>query len=159
MSTLFQDLRKFSENVAENATESVMPAIQSSPRSVWIAVIVAVFVIGAIAFWYFRPKARDVTVLGPFMLEGRGLKPKEDTIKTVFDDSQIQSSLGENFSLSFFVYMDDVNQERVPFSGQKGDCRFKPLLFLLGVAGRMLFPSSYVHTFIYSTTGIWVPLD
>ena len=140
MSTLFQDFRSFSENVAENTAAAVGPVVKASPRGVWFAVIVLVFVIGAIAFWYFRPKARDVTVMGPYILEGRGLKPKQDTIKTVFDDSQIQSSLGENFSLSFFVYMNDVNQERIPFSGQQGDCRFKPLLFLLGVGDLIIDP-------------------
>lgn len=123
-----------------NNAEPVPSGVYVSSRTLWIGIIVAVFVVGIIVFWWFRPVSKDVTVMGPYVLNSGGLVPSKDTIQTVLTHSQIESSLGNNFTLSFFVYMDDVNRERIPIAGPKGDFRFKPFLYILGVGDIVLDP-------------------
>ena len=108
--------------------------------TLWLSVIAAVFVIGIVAFWWFRPKADHVTKMGPYVLRGDDGKPKPNSTISIFNQAEMTTSLGNNFTLSFFVYMDDVNRERIPIAGPAGDFRFKPFLFLLGVGDILLDP-------------------
>lgn len=103
-------------------------------------VIAIVLILGIVAFWWFRPKATNVTVMGPYVLLGDDGTPHPNSIVTVFDQAQINRSLGNNFTLSCFVYMDDVNRERIPIGGPEGDFRFKPFLYILGVGDVLLDP-------------------
>jgi len=115
-------------------------ASSMSPTMIWILAILVICVIGVGLYLYFRPKAKDALVMGPFVLQGAGNASGSETIQTVFDQSQINNSLGNNFTLSGFVYMDDVNRERIPFGGPEGDFRFKPFLYILGVGDILLDP-------------------
>lgn len=112
-----------------------------NPRTVW-AVIVAIIVLSAVLIYYvFRPRASYVTAMGPFELKGAGSAPAlGDTKVPLFTSSQIESSLGNNFSINMFVYMDDVNRERIPIGGPEGDFRFKPFLTILGMGEIVLDP-------------------
>lgn len=108
----------------------------------WKTALVAVFLVFAVLigiFVYFRPKAQDFVVMGPYVLKGASSKQTGDTIVTLFDQSQL-SNLGNNFTFSGFVYMDDTNAERIPLAGPKGDFRFKQLIQILGVGGIVCDP-------------------
>ena len=111
-----------------------------SPTMMWVGVIVVLCVLGIGLYLYLRPKAKDALVMGPYVLQGAGNASGSDSIKTVFDQSQINTSLGNNFTLSAFVYMDDVNRERIPIGGPEDDFRFKPFLYILGVGDILLDP-------------------
>jgi len=110
-------------------------------RNLWFIGIVVIILIAALAYWYFKPRAKDVTVLGPYVLKGASMIPNpENTVVTVFNQSQIDDALGNNFTFSFFVYMDDVNRERIPIAGPKGDFRFKTFINILGIGDIVLDP-------------------
>jgi hypothetical protein len=107
----------------------------------WAYIIIAVvFVVIVAVIYYFRPRAEDAIVNGPFVLLGDDGKPRKETIKNIFETKDVQSSLGNNFTFSFFVYMDDVNRERIPFGAPEGDYRFKPLVYILGVGDFLVDP-------------------
>jgi len=108
-----------------------------SPVALWGLAIVILCIIGAIVWWWLQPRAKEVTVLGPYVL--RSEQHAESTV-TVFKQSDIDLSLGNNFTLSFFVYMSGVNRENIPIAGPKGDFRFKPFLYILGVGDVLLDP-------------------
>ena len=108
-----------------------------SPTALWVFAIVVILIIGVAVYWWFRPKAKDVTVMGPYIL--KATQSAESTV-TVFNQAQIETSLGNNFTLSFFVYMSGVNRENIPIGGPKGDFRFKPFLYILGVGDVLLDP-------------------
>jgi hypothetical protein len=107
---------------------------------IFVGIVVFTIVAGGIAYWWFKPKAKDVTIMGPFVLTGDNGKPTEGSTKPIFDQSQIFSSLGNNFTLSTFVYMNEVTTERIPIAGPEGDLRFKPFLYILGVGDILLDP-------------------
>ena len=114
-----------------------MNTVKSSPTALWGLLVCIILVVGLVLYWWFRPQARDVTVMGPFVLKNSA---SGSSTVTVFDQSQINNSLGNNFTLSFFVYMDGVNRENIPIAGPKGDFRFKPFLYILGVGDVLLDP-------------------
>lgn len=121
---------------------SSIPSNQSSGGSfisIFIGIIVILLIAGGFAYWWFKPKALDVTIMGPYILRGDNGKPSTGTIQSIFDQSHI-SALGNNFTMGSFVYMNDVNTERIPFAGPSGDFRFKPFLYILGVGDILLDP-------------------
>jgi len=79
-------------------------------------------------------------VPGPFILLGAGNPAPPEPTVAILNQEQITRSLSNNFTLSFFVYMDDVNRERIPIAGPKGDFRFKPFVYILGVGDVLLDP-------------------
>jgi hypothetical protein len=113
---------------------------ESSSMRLYIAILVVILLGGVAAYYYFKPKADDVTVMGPYVLRGAGPDGPQNTRVTIFDQAQLNKKLGNNFTFSTFVYMDDFNAERIPLAGPKGDFRFKPLLTLLGVGTITLDP-------------------
>ena len=115
---------------------SSLSSSASSPvaRYVMIA-IVAVFTIGILLFWYFRPQATMVTAMGPYVLgEGSG------ATETLFTQSQIASSLGNNFSLGFFVYIDDASRERIGIGRQLDELQLQPIITVLGLGDIVINP-------------------
>ncbi len=121
----------------ENVAASKAPTISS--RTMIFIVIIVLFIVGVSAYYYFRPKAEDVTVMGPYDLEGTSGDSRSNQ-ETLFDASQLSTKTGNNFTFSMFVYMDDSNAERIPLGGPKGDFRFKPLISILGVGTIILDP-------------------
>ena len=126
-------------NVFGETTTAVREVATSSPKVFYFIIIVLILAVGGIAYWYFKPKARDVTKMGPFVLTNVGIG-NGNTTKTIFTQDEIENSLGNNFTLSFFVYMQGVNRENIPIGGPKGDFRFKPLVYILGVGDILLDP-------------------
>ena len=105
----------------------------ATPGYAIVFIIALVFGVGIALFYYLRPKAEDVTVMGPYMLKGASTGGRNSTQETIFDQGQLNQKLGINFTFSSFIYMDDTNAERIPLAGPKGDFRFKPLILILGV--------------------------
>lgn len=119
----------------ENAGEMLKPAkqavrsVSSGSSSMYFGIILAVIVLVTIGvIWYLRKISDMSVVLGPFVLDGIGSTPER-----IFTQSQIERSLGNNFTLSFFLYMDKVNKERIPFAGPDGEYRGKPIVYIRGV--------------------------
>lgn len=123
----------------QSQVASTVPA-KSHFFTIFIALISLVVLIGVIALWWYWPRPKHATVMGPFVLSGDNGTPVPNSIKPILDHSQIYSALGNNFTLGMFVYMDDVNIERIPMGGPKGDFRFKPFLYILGVGDILLDP-------------------
>lgn len=121
----------------ENVAASKAPTISS--RTMIFIVIAVLFIAGVSAYYYFRPKAEDVTVMGPYDLEGTSGESRSNQ-ETLFDASQLSTKTGNNFTFGMFVYMDDTNAERIPLGGPRGDFRFKPLVRILGVGTITLDP-------------------
>lgn len=110
-----------------------------SNTQIVIFVVTILFAVAVLLFVWLKPKADDVTVMGPFDLKGAGNGvPSEQ--KVLFTQTQIDSSLGNNFTLSFFVYMDDSNRERIPLTAPDGDFNFKQFITVTGVCTIMLDP-------------------
>jgi hypothetical protein len=110
-------------------------------QSLWFIGIIVIILIAALAYWYFKPRAKDATALGPYVLKGASMiQSDENTVVTVFNQSQIDDALGNNFTFGFFVYMDDANRERIPIAGPKGDFRFKTFINILGIGDIVLDP-------------------
>ncbi len=110
-----------------------------TPTQIIMFAIVLLFAIAVFLFWKFKPRAEEVTVMGPIELKGAGNGvPSEQ--KVLFTQSQIDTSLGNNFTYSMFVYMDDSNRERIPLGSPDGEFRFKPFITILGVGTILLDP-------------------
>lgn len=107
--------------------------VAAAPGYSMLFILAIVFAVGVALFYYFRPKAEEVTVMGPYLLRGASTGGKNSTQETVFDQSMMNQRMGNNFTFSTFIYMDDTNAERIPIAGPKGDFRFKPLIYILGV--------------------------
>jgi len=126
------------DNFFSTATTAVAkPGEKSSTLFLYISIIVVLFVLGALLYWWFRPRELSTTVLGPYVLNGT---VSGNSTETIFTQQEVESTLGNNFTLSFFVYMEDVNRERIPIGGPEGDFRFKPLVYILGVGDVLIDP-------------------
>lgn len=113
-----------------------------NPRFIFL-IVVLLIVAGAIVYvLYFMPKSDETTVLGPFVLNG--IPSEADSsgskLESVLTARQLSTSLKSNFTVSFFIYMDKLNMERIPFAGPEGEYRFKPLVKLIGVGEFVLNP-------------------
>lgn len=126
------------ENFFSTAVEKT-GLVQGKPSSItlYAGIIVVLFVLGALLYWWFKPYDVTKIVPGPFVLNGT---VTENSTETIFSQTDVESTLGNNFTLSYFVYMDDVNRERIPIGGPKGDFRFKPILYILGVGDMLIDP-------------------
>jgi hypothetical protein len=111
-------------------------------RFIFLIVVILIIVAGIIYIRYFMKKSDEVTVLGPFVLNGRASEHDSggSTLQSVLTQAQLNKSLKSNFTISYFIYMDKINMERIPFAGPEGDYRFKPLLKILGVGEFVLDP-------------------
>jgi len=126
------------ENFFSTAKAAVTkPAENPSTLFLYIGIIVVLFVVGALVYWWLRPRELSTTVLGPYVLNGTATG---NSTETIFTQKDVESTLGNNFTLSFFVYMEDVNRERIPIGGPEGDFRFKPLVYILGVGDVLIDP-------------------
>ena len=128
-----------------------------NPNLIVLITILVIVVIVALCLWYLWPRTDESRVLGPFVLTG---KPSEhDPIPVspegIFTQEQLNKSLKNNFTLSFFVFMDKINSERIPFAGPKGEYRFKPLLKIIGFGEFVLDP---VHQSALLRTTPLVPI-
>lgn len=124
-------------NVVNTAQEQF--GVEITPTQIVMFVVAILLVIAVGLFWWFKPRAEEVTVMGPIELKGAGNGvPSEQ--KVLFNQSQIDSSLGNNFTFSMFVYMDDSNRERIPLGSPEGDFRFKNFVTILGVGTVLLDP-------------------
>jgi hypothetical protein len=113
-----------------------------NPRFIFL-IVVLLIIAGAIVYiLYFMPKSDETTVLGPFVLNG--IPSEADSsgskLESVLTARQLSTSLKSNFTISFFIYMDKLNMERIPFAGPEGEYRFKPLVKLIGVGEFVLNP-------------------
>jgi hypothetical protein len=113
-----------------------------STVGVYIASVLLIFVVVVFLFWWFMPRADHVTAMGPYILNGANatVDTKTNSTETVFNNAQVESNLGNNFTLAFFVYMDDVTRERITIGGPEGDFRFKPFVYILGVGDVQIDP-------------------
>jgi hypothetical protein len=113
--------------------------VDITPMQIVLFLVAILLIIAGVLFWWFKPRAEEVTLMGPIVLKGAGNGiPSEQ--KILFNQSQIESSLGNNFTFSMFVYMDDSNRERIPLGSPDGDFRFKNFITILGVGTIMLDP-------------------
>jgi hypothetical protein len=127
------------ENFFSSSTEQTKPSGKPSSKMMWIGAIVAIILVGAVLYWWFKPRANHVTAMGPYILNDSS-KANKNSTETIFSQPDVETSLGNNFTLSYFVYMDDVNRERIPIGGPEGDFRFKPLVYILGVGDILIDP-------------------
>lgn len=110
---------------------------QSRPMGLYIGIVCVILLVGIVLYWWFKPNNLTKTVKGPFVLNGHATA---NSTETIFSHNDVETTLGNNFTLSFFVYMDDVNRERISIGGPEGDFRFKPLLYILGVGDILIDP-------------------
>jgi hypothetical protein len=114
-----------------------------SPQLMFLITFLVILVVTTFCLWYLWPRTDESRVLGPFVLTG--VPGDHEAIKNpnnvpVFTQAQINRSLKNNFTLSFFIYMNKINAERIPFAGPKGEYRFKPLVKIQGFGEFVLNP-------------------
>lgn len=129
------------ENFFSNSVQTTSQT-SISKSTTYVIILLVLISITIILIWYFWPRADHVTAMGPWNLNGPGaaLKDKQNSTETVFTNADIEQNLGNNFTLSFFLYMSEVNREQIPIGGPSGDFRFKPLVFILGVGDILIDP-------------------
>jgi len=120
-----------------STTAVAKPGEKSSTLFLYVSIVVVLFVLGALLYWWFRPRDLTTTVLGPYVLNDA---VSGNSTETIFTQKDVETTLGNNFTLSFFVYMEDVNRERISIGGPEGDFRFKPLIYILGVGDVLIDP-------------------
>jgi hypothetical protein len=137
-SPLKSPLSSYQENTIHTAG-SAEGLSMSVTTMIFIAVFTIIVILCGYLLWLYWPKRKDTAVLGPFVLT---MIPAtdEDNIVPVFSQEQIEKYLGNNFSLGFFVYMDKINESRIPFAGSEGDYRFKPFINIVGVGSFHIDP-------------------
>ena len=136
-SSVFSDVK----NGISNASNRVRNTASSLPPAVLYGMIgVVVVIIGYLLYKWFTRKPEQAIVLGPYNLRGVTGSAAASSQETIFDQPQLNSNLKNNFTLSFFVYMNEINAERIPLAGPDGDFRFKPLLLILGVGSVTVDP-------------------
>jgi hypothetical protein len=154
----FNALSNFTSNLT-NTTKEYTSGFSNTQILVFIVIIL--FIVSVLLYLWLKPKPDDVTVMGPFVLKGAGNGvPSEQ--KVIFNQSQIDTSLGNNFTLSFFVYMDDSNRERIPLTAPDGDFNFKQFMNVLGVCNFMLDPihqRAYIRVAPLSKAPITIQID
>jgi len=116
------------------------PTENNGYKTIFIGLVIFVIVCGLIAYWWYKPKPKHATEYGPFVLNSDNGKPNASSTKPIFNQSQIYSALGNNFTLSFFTYIDSVITERIPIGSPEGDIRFKPIVYILGVGDIVIDP-------------------
>lgn len=97
-----------------------------------ISVVILIGIIAG-ALYFFRPKAQGSTVLGPIDLRGRPANGIANDMMTLFTQEQVDQDLGNNFTLSFFLYCDDGAAERVGIAQAVSSYKPFPFLSILGV--------------------------
>ncbi len=120
--------------------EPVPSETKLPPRMILFLVIAIIIILAGIAFWYFKPKAKDVTVMGPWKLTAQGLNHIDNPWKAIMDFKDIVTTTGNNTTCSFFVYMDDVNRENISITGPNGQFQFKYMTILGNSIGIQLNP-------------------
>jgi hypothetical protein len=118
-------------NVGRNSSTGA--GLKLTTPTIIILVVAAIVIIGVLLYFYFRKKSHEVTVMGPYQLKGVSNTSQQSSQETLMDSSQLSTSMGNNFTFSMFLYMNDTNAERIPIAGPAGDFRFKPLVYILGV--------------------------
>jgi hypothetical protein len=119
-----------------------------STMTIYISIVVILIIVVYILYLFLKPNANQVTAMGPWNLSGAeaSVTQKQNSTITIFNNSQIESSLGNNFTLGFFIYMSDVGRENVSMGGPEGDFRFKPFAYILGVGDVLIDP---IHQIVY----------
>lgn len=120
--------------------EPVPSETEISPRMLLFLVIAIIIILASIAYWYFKPKAKDVTVMGPWKLTAQGLDRVDNPWESIMEFKDIVTTTGNNTTCSFFVYMDDVNRENISITGPKGQFQFKYMTILGNSIGIMFDP-------------------
>ena len=118
-------------NLLNDLPKAVKTTRSGSSYYYYIAIIVIIILLGALLIWYLLKRREVSIVYGPYVLGEQslgGAKPEK-----IFNAEQIERSLGNNFTLSFFLYMNEINKERIPFAGPKGEYRGKPIVYIQGV--------------------------
>lgn len=118
-------------NLAKNAPNG--GGFKLTTPTIILVVVGVLIVLGVLIYLYLRKRPQEVTVLGPYNLKGVTNTSSGSSQETLVDSSQLNSSMGNNFTFSMFLYMDDTNAERIPIGGPSGEFRFKPLVYILGV--------------------------
>ena len=132
------DLFSQSNNVELKPMARAVKSSSSTSYYYYFGIIAAIIVAAVFLIWYLRRKPELSTVYGPYVLGAKALgggRPEK-----VFEQHQIERSLGNNFTLSFFLYMNEVNKERIPFAGPKGEYRGRPIVYIQGVGDIVVDP-------------------
>ena len=92
----------------------------SAAIRILLVVIVLILIIGCVVYWFvFRKKPRYAEAKGPYVLGPMNMpnrpKPVEKWTSLIPADklANVQSN---NFTCSFFLYIDDANRERIPIN-------------------------------------------
>jgi hypothetical protein len=117
-------------NTVQNTVGAAKTGAASAAARTWVLGIVLAALVVYILYRMFAPAVEEIRTEGPYDLLGAQAKPVVNSTVTVFDQSQIKLGLADNFTLSFFVYMDETNLERAPIGGSTAS---KPLVYILGV--------------------------
>ena len=138
-------------------------ATAATPAGTLVIGVIVVLIVGFILYRLLTPQARDVTAMGPYVLQGVGADIPKNTEISLFDMTAFQpnaeawymralrtlrilgarnagrASMGNNFTFSGFYYMEDTNIERIPLK-TGGEFNFKPTVQIIGVGKLTLDP-------------------
>jgi len=101
----------------------------------YIVPILMILVVIGIIVYYFWPKSAVTTVLGPYQLVANS--PTVLQNQQIIQQADLPKGLDENYSFSFYVYMNDATS---PTFAPSDDMRFHKLLELTGAGSIYLDP-------------------
>lgn len=86
-----------------------------TPKMIAIAILI-VIIIAVIVYIYFKPARREVLKMGPYYLEFKrdSTKDPQKHWEFLLNSDEVTKMIGNNITMSFFVYMDEISVERIP---------------------------------------------
>ena len=111
-----------------------------------IALVLVIAVFAFLIYWFvFRKKPRYAEAKGPFVLGPLDMpgRPKPTgKWSPLIPADQLARVLSNNFTCSFFVYMDDANRERIPIGVTNDKYKFQ---YMLGIGNACAIMMDPVH--------------
>lgn len=122
---------------SQNLFQSGIDSVKQTPNLMYFIVAAILLIVGVLLYLKYRPQSSDIVVMGPYQL---GKPSNKQPWNSLLTDEQVSKVIGNNITCSFFVYMDEVNTERIPIGSPDGDYRFQYLAILGGSVGIKMDP-------------------
>lgn len=105
----------------ESQTARSAPVVGSSSSiGIIVVAILIILIVGFAVYWFaFRKKPRYAEAKGPYVLGPMDMPNRPKPVQKWIDlipANELAEVQSNNFTCSFFIYMDDTNRERIPIN-------------------------------------------
>jgi hypothetical protein len=113
-----------------NYVETGKEMALASPVKTAFLVVCCILVIAVLIYRLFRKKAKDVTIMGPFELGTEKQRKESQKYKMLTTADQLMDTTSNNTTVSFFLYVSQVNRELIPIGKTVDEFNYEYLLIL-----------------------------